>query len=299
MDDGTPLLPSLHGARAACEAATLLERPRMVTEDARRAYRESRTGGEFDEDDLVAGERLLVAAGFVEIEGDELAVSEDALLLDSLDDHTAAVVVVSRVLERRPPTWLRIAAGGGTVREALIPDAEVDELAGLIEDEARRDALLLNAVRQFEASRVAGLEALGFERVVEACREELLAADRPDLADAVQLVEAFGGILGHHVIAPCAAGGAPRRLHVATTRSIGWRREVQVARTAIEAGLADPAWALVVCEVDEDGGVARVGWCRAAEIAGLLPRDQHVHGQWLRASLALVSATLTQGLPPE
>jgi hypothetical protein len=296
MSDGDTL-PSAHQIRAACRAASLLTAPRMLADDAARAYQSSPDGGRFSEQDLRDGEALLISAGMVSLAGAVLKVSPVAETLAQLDDETATLAVVTRLLERRPPLWLRGAAGGSEVSQALIPDDSRAELEGLLENHAHMEALLLSAARRADKVRLRGSAAIGRAFVEEACRRQLTEAGATTLAAGVRRVGDLTEALGYDLVAPTLAG-TNRRLAVRTTRRAGWRAEVSLSRTEIEVGLADPAWALVVCELKDDTTVHIAGWCRAAELTGLIPADQHPHGRWVQASLLLMQAVLEPDLPP-
>jgi hypothetical protein len=297
MDDPEVVLPTAHEVRAACWAARLLHPPRTRVVDARDSYRRSPNGGQFREADLFAGEELLIAAGLISRDQDFLEITAELSGLAALDHETASLLVVTSVLERTPPMWLRSAAGGGEVRGELIPEEADAELRQLLGDPARREAMLLTAARRHDAALLAGIGLAGEEHVEQQCRDELGAAAKPELSSQVSRVSAISDVLGYDVVAPTLAG-TMRRLEVKTTRRSGWRTEIYISRNEFEVGLADPDWALVVCEMDGDDDVTTVGWCRADAIRGLVPADQHAHGRWVNANLLLVEVLLTPGLPP-
>ena len=296
MRDRDPL-PSAHQIRAACRVAQLLTAPSIRVDDAAQAYRSSSSGGRFSERDLLHGQELLISVGMVSIDGGTLEVSDVAETLARLDGHTATLAVLSRLLERRPPLWLSGAAGGSEVRRALIPDDSRTALESLLENEAHMDALLLSAARRIDELPLRGFAEAACTCVASACRRQLTDSDSPELAAEVQVVGALGHELGYDVLAP-TLGGPARRLAVRAARASGWRTAVSLSRTEIEVGLADPAWALVVCEVQPDGGLQIAGWCVAAQLEVLLPADRHSHGRWVHAWLLLMQGALAPDLPP-
>jgi hypothetical protein len=269
----------------------------MPVADAASAYRSSPDGGRFSEQDLLEGQELLVSAGMVELEGSSLKLSAAVGTLTRMDEDTARVALLARSLVRTPPLWLRAAAGGSEVRYALIPDDSRAELEALLASRRLMDALLRSAARSVHEVRVRGSGARARSVVVRECREQLESSGEPGLAGAVRGVGELAESLGYDLLAPALAG-VTRRLVVRVAKKPGWCVEVSLTRTELEVGLADPDWALIVCELGSDGAVRIVGWCRAAQLEALIPADVHPHGRWTRVSLLVMATVLMPGLPP-
>lgn len=294
-----PGLPTAYEVGAALWATGLLDGPSVSLSDAQEAYRRSVSGAVYTEVELGRGQDLLLRAGLLHVDGDQLYVSASTAALVDLDQETAFRVVVTRLLERDPPVWLRAAAGGVQVRHELLPDGIVEQLDALIgADTGRRDAMLLTAVRRAEQLRLAHLRDGGIACVAQACRDELIEAGEPVLADAVQVVADVSAAMACDVLAP-TPGGVLRRLLVKTTRRLDWRLPIVVSRDEFEVGLVEPHWALVVCGVDAGGTGEVLGWCRADALAGFVPNDGHPLARWIFTSLLAVRPLLQPGLPQD
>ena len=136
----------------------------------------------------------------------------------------------------------------------------------------------------------------GEEAVLAACRENLLALGRRDLADRVQQVSLIDDTRGYDVYAP-SLRGASRLLEVKTSgRSVPGAFAFYISRNEYDTGRRNPdSWALVACTWD--GAKADViGWCRAAALTTYLPLDGS--GRWTEALVHLPQTVLTRGLPP-
>lgn len=135
----------------------------------------------------------------------------------------------------------------------------------------------------------------GEEAVLAACRKNLLALGRRDLADRVQQISLIDDTRGYDVYAPSVMG-ASRLLEVKTSgRSVPGAFTFYVSRNEYDTGRRNPdGWALVACTWD--GAKADVvGWCRAAALTTYLPLDGS--GRWTEALVLLPQAVLTRGLP--
>jgi hypothetical protein len=298
MDErSVSMLPRAHQVEAALWVIGLLRTPRIPVADARAAYAASVSGGLYAEDDMLAAEELLMSAGLLSVEDDELVIAPDAMTVHSLDAVNAACAMTVRLLERDPPLWLRAAAGGAEVRAELIPDGDRDALDRMLGDAGfERDPVLRTVVRRWEQQHLAAMTAAGSTLVAQCCRDELASAGEIARASEVRRFDEVVPALGCNVVAP-AIGGGLRRLLVRTTRRLSWRVPVVLTREQLAAGQADSSWALVVCEAAEDGSIGLAGWCRADALAAMLPTEPHPHGRWAVISVQLVEELLTPGLP--
>lgn len=296
-EDHVSSLPNDHQISAALWVIGLLAAPRMPIKAARAAYATSASGGVFGEEDMLAGEQLLVASSLVAVDGPELVVAPEAATVQGLDAAGAARVITIRLLEHEPPVWLRAAAGGEQVRAELIPDAELAVLDEILAAKGiPRDLVLLTAVRRWEERQLTTLAKSGAMLVEQLCRKELIDAGEASLAAEVMRFDEVSPALGCNVVAPTPGGGL-RRLLVRTTRQLSWRGPVFLTRDQLRMGEADPCWALVVCEADAAGAVGLAGWCRADALTTMLPHEPHPHGRWMIISLQAVEELLQPGLP--
>lgn len=289
-------LPTRHQVRSACQVATLLDGSRTSMENARDLYRTSPDELRYSIDDLLVGQELLVGAGVLLLDGDDLVATQSIATLARLDEETAALALLARLLERRPPTWLRGAARGETIVYELIPDSTRQQLVDLFPALAHGEAVLRAAARSTELRPAQSAAQAGRDLVLDACRKQLSAAGHAEhLEHVVELGELAAG-LGYDVVAPRIAGGM-RKLAVHTTRKVGWRAELQLTRTEVEAGRANDDWALVVCTHDTSGEPSVAGWCNSATLESLMPHDEHPHCHWALASLMIIGEALAPGLP--
>lgn len=135
----------------------------------------------------------------------------------------------------------------------------------------------------------------GEEAVLIACRDNLLALGRRDLADRVQQVSLIDDTRGYDVYAP-SVQGASRLLEVKTSgRSVPGAFAFYLSRNEYDSGRRNPdSWALVACTWD--GATAGiVGWCRAAALTTYLPLDGS--GRWTEALVHVPQIVLARGLP--
>jgi hypothetical protein len=295
MADGS--IPSAHALRSAREAVRALHPPETSRADARESFRRLPTGGLFTGADYDTAEEVLRSVDLVQVDGDMLVVSESVRILATMPARAADALLLDLILERRPPNWLRTAAGGSSLREAIVPDAELAAVGEILPDPDVREAILLRAARRFDAARLAALGAAGEDQVVEHCKHELANAGRAELADQVERVSLISDELGYDVVAPKLDGGN-RRLEVKATRRLTWRTEIFLSRNEFEVGLTDPDWALVVCAIDDDDQVSILGWCRALQLENLVPEDRHPHGRWVSVSLLQLEGLLAADVPP-
>ncbi len=284
------VLPTSHEVDSACHVASLIPESRIAMADARARYRTSRDGQRFTVDGLVAGEELLVRLGVAQVDCDDLVLTAGAATLAALGNRIAIVAVIARLLEREPPPWLVGAAGGPEFRPELIPTPLRNELLTLVGGPALLGALLFGAARRAEDRLPDDAGQAACEHVEGECRRELSLAGGP--VDNVRPLGSFARALGFDLDTPA------RRLAIHSALRAGWRVDVRLTRSEIEAGRADGSWALVVCQHQDTGPPTIMGWCDAAAIEGLIPCDRHPHGRWTHVNLSLVPGVLTPGLPP-
>lgn len=207
-------------------------------------------------------------------------------------EHTAADLEAAE---------LRLVSAGLLVQEAgrLIADARL--LSIVRADDALAAGLLVRALAEPPPEEAALARAVigerGEEHVAQRCREELEALGREDLSRKVQRVSLVSDALGYDVWAP-SIGTSSRHLEVKTTTRLAVGSfEFYISRNEYEVGRREAsAWALVACHADTEGGVADIGWCRAAALRSYLPEDQD--GHWTEARVRLPTAVLADGLPP-
>ncbi|MGQ0618072.1 MAG: protein NO VEIN domain-containing protein [Acidimicrobiia bacterium] len=264
--------------------AAILGRATTPVVVVRESYWRRATGGVFSVADLVLAEDALVAAGFIMRTGDVLTLTP---LLDTLveaDEDDAVEVLAVSLLEARAP----VDAAEG---------AEIDvTLHGLIDDPARREALLLALGTRWDHRHRREVGAIGEEIVVSQARDELTALGHPDLARAVRQASLVSDQLGYDVVAP-RVGAPPRLLEVKST-ALASDTLVFLSRAEADTGSRLGDWALVVSVVHDvvnrTGEV--VGWCQRAEIEHLLPPD--VPGShWQSVAIELERLRLQPGLP--
>lgn len=290
-------IPSRHELRSAHLLARALRPPVTASAEAHQAFRRLPGGGGFGPADFDGAKRVLISAGLLVQEGDELRVDAAMVGLAEIGEPAASRLFLDLLLRRSPPGWLRPAASAGRLKHDLIPDAERVAIETVIGDPALCTEVLLQAGRRLEAERLAELAAAGEEHVVACCREQLVDAGLGELVGAVARVGGLGAELGYQVIAP-GLDGSTRRLGVKATRTEHWRSEIHVTRDEYEQGILDPDWALVVVEVAPAGEPKLIGWCRAESILSRLPRDEHELGNWGTARIEEVEVLLQEGLPP-
>ncbi len=286
-----------HELRSAHQVARALHSPGSSIADARESYCRLPSDGLLALSDFDVGLRVLVDAALVEINGGDLIVGEALAAIAAVDESAAIRLLFDLLLDRRPPAWLRSAAGGTKVKVAVIPDRDREAIETVLADPAMREAKLLQAGRRVNAERLAEVGSIAEEHVVLECRAELSDLGREDLAAAVERVSLISDQLGYDVVAP-TLDRETRRLEVKATRRSSWRGEVFISRNEFEQGRVDPDWALVVVEVDALNEPTLAGWCRAEAIASLIPEDAHPMGCWASVRLMEIGALLEAGLPP-
>lgn len=278
-------------------AGRILNTAPLTREDVRASYGTLPLGGRLDFDDLAAAQELLERLELVVLDGGKLSQSTALGAICELDEDAAVRPLLALVLETAPPLWLTAATGGTQLRTELIPDRADTALSGIFADPAAREAFLLARGRKVEAAERAAIGNLGEEAVVTAARHELTTLDQPDLAAKVRQVSTVSDELGYDVTAP-RLDGAIRRMEVKTTRLAGSAITMFLSRNEAAVGAADPLWSLVICELQDTGAAAVVGWIPAAAVTDVLPINPHPNGAWESARVRIQTAALTAGLPP-
>lgn len=272
-----------HMARAALHVAAILGREPSSIVVVRESYWRRATGGIFSVADLIAAEDALVAGGFIRRTGDVLTLTPLLdTLVDAAEDDAIDVLTISLLGQRAPAAADRV---------------EIEEaLEGLVQDPARREALLLALGRRWDDRTRREIGAIGEEIVVAYAKNELTALGHPGLARAVRRVSLVSDQLGYDVVAP-RVDAPPRLLEVKATAATSGA-VVFLSRGEADTGSRLNDWALVVCSVrdvrDRTGEV--LGWCQRALIDDLLPEDAP-GSRWQSVAIELERLALQPGLP--
>jgi hypothetical protein len=260
------------------------------------AWPRTPTDAVFSPDDLRAGIDLLAETGLLGISNGSVLPEPPLLSLLAMNAADACEQLAGRLLEARRPLWLTAAIGEGGVSPELVPDDVFRALAQLIPDPSRREAFLLAMGRRFTEDDRRRVGNVAEEAVVRACRDELAAAGRGDLAEKVARVSLVSDQLGYDIAAP--RNGGARHIEVKGTRARGTTISIFLSRNEAAAAMHDPDWSLVVCKVGDDDTGDVAGWTTARTIADRLPADPARGGAWQSAEVYLDTAELTGGLPP-
>lgn len=273
-----------HIARAALHVAAVLGDASTPIVVARESYWRRATGGVFSVADLILAEDALVAAGFVIRLGGVLTLTPMLKMLVDTDEDDAIDLLVVSLL-------------GGRAPEDTAQHAEIEvTLRGLVDDPARREALLVALGRRWDDGHRREVGALGEELVAAQARDELTALGHRDLAHAVRRVSLVSDQLGYDVVAP-RIGAQPRLLEVKATTVVS-DALIFLSRAEADAGSRLGDWALVVCAVhnvaNRTGEI--VGWCQRADVEHVLPTD--VPGsRWQSVAIEVERLVLQPGLP--
>lgn len=298
-EDGAPGvdIPSLFMLRAAFLAARVLRGTTSTSSERAAGYWRLPTGGIFSGDDLMIGERLLGAAGFLLSGpgGDVVTASRAAHDLASLPEEEACAVLLIRYLAARQPPWLATALAPDGLRPELLPDTAVRVFDEMALDVGRREAILLATAQHVNSEATAETGAKGENHVVDLARRQLHEAGRPELAVAVRRVSLISDALGYDVVAP-NTHAAIRRWEVKTT-SAPRRLRVLVSRNEADYGRRDPHWSLVACRTLGET-VQLAGWCPHSVLLDRLPADRHPQARWRVVEVDLGVDDLHPGLPP-
>lgn len=290
-------LPSAHQLKAACWVARLCARATsMPTAEAHAAYGRAATDGLFDSRDLRIGEAVLMAAGFLVAEDNRLGISNGLTDAVGMTDDDLVVLILERLLLGQRPLWMSAALTPGGIENGMIPDAVGIALAAALPDPKRREEFLLALGRRFDETERRRVGELAEACVVQACRSQLQAIDRRDLAGRVRRVSLVSDQLGYDVVAP-RRDSTERRIEVKGTRASGQILTVTISRNEASVGLRDPDWSLAVCRVAPDDGTTVVGWLDGVVLRPHLPSDAET-GIWQEALVYLdEQIDLRPGLP--
>lgn len=277
--DDPPL--TRHLLRAALHVASVLGHGSSPVIVAHESYWRRATGGVFSPADLRVGEDLLVAAGFVLREPDQLTVLPHLSELVDGDVDNAIEAIASAILGQH---------AGDTSVAAVV--------ANLIDDPERREALLLALGRRFDDEFARQLGALGEEIVVAYARAELHSLGHADLARLVRRVSLISDQLGYDVTAPRVGSESPRLLEVKTTTESDGSGVFYMSRNEADVANRFSSWALVLCVVEDlearTGAIA--GWCQVSELAPMLPTDAP-GGRWQSAAIEIERIRWQPGIP--
>lgn len=290
------VLPNGHQLRSALRAGRVIAEGGSRLEDVRESYRLVPYGGVYRSEDLVTGERILVAAGLLRQEADVLMPNpglRDTALTSDPDGCEALLVAF---LTANPPLWLLGATAGGILVDELIPDDAQVALREAISAEAR-DALLLQLGRRVSDERRSVTGDLAEKYIVGRCQAELRGAGAPALAESVRRVSEISDQLGYDITAP-RLNGSTRRIEAKGTRGGGSAIVIFLSRNEAERGLSDSDWSLVACRVAADDSVELVGHLAGADLRVYLPSDPCRATRWQSIRLELPARTFAPGLPP-
>lgn len=293
---GTPHgLPSRHVLRAALRLLRCLGTPDIPRVQLHTAYPLLPTDGVFSVPDFIAAEKTLVNYSVIELRGERVVATSEALAIASYEESTAIELLLSRIMNGAEFPWLSAAARGEELRSEFIPDTELVALTSVFPDPAAREAFLLSVGTRFDAAAAKTLGDAGEEFVVRRCREILVGAGKPELADRVQRVSLVSDTLGYDIVCPTVSGDIAR-LEVKTTGEN--RADISCFLSRNEAIVAsrDPRWRLVVCYCSADGAFQVTGWCGVGAFVSDLPRDSSTRGRWTSSRLVLQRELVTSDL---
>lgn len=286
-------LPSRHELRCAHQTARALHSPTTALADAQQSFRALPSSGLVGLDQFDTGSAVLAGLGLLNQVGETLTVPAELSRLAEMSEGMAIRFLLDLLLARSPPGWLPQASAKGALNSVVIPDRDLATVEAVIPNPELREAVLLEAGRRFDADRLVTLGSIGELHVVDLCRAELVAAERPDLAEQVVRVSVFADDLGYDITAPTLIG-ASRRIEVKASRS----GDIYISRHEFFTGRHDPDWALVVVGIDARDSPDLWGWLRAPALADLVPLDVDDQGRWQSARLLEIRDRLERGLPP-
>lgn len=289
--------PTAYQLQAAVLAARVLDEGGNTAPSLAVSYDQLATGGLYRSQDLQAGHRLLQRAHLVTVDGGNHVPTPTLLSLSGLPDDVAAELLLQELLLEEPPLWLYAAVVDDEVRWENVPQADQEALEQLLEDAARREALLMSLGRTLDAAQLAERGEYGEEYVVDLCRRHLIERDRPDLAAAVGRVSQRSDQLGYDVTSPDTTGHR-HRIEVKTTSSASAGRvEFFLSRNEAAVGARDPGWSLVAVRRNRDDSLELIGWCSSVSLVPHLPRDVSAQGRWATVRLSIATTDFELGLP--
>ena len=116
------VLPTPHLLQSALRAGSLLDPTGTSVASARESYLRLPTGGLYRQEDLAAGERILVGCGLVGHEAETLYPKEELHRLLHLPEDEACRVLLSLSLAAASPLWLNTAIRDEAIFPELMPD---------------------------------------------------------------------------------------------------------------------------------------------------------------------------------
>jgi hypothetical protein len=289
--------PTAYQLQAAVLAARVLDARGNSELSLRTSYDRLATGGLYRSTDLEAGHVLLQRAQLVQSNGTHHTPTSMLLQLCRMPDDVAAELLLQELFSEEPPLWLYAAVIDDEVRWENVPQADQEAIEQLLEDAARREALLLTLGRALDLQALNDQGAQGEEFVVDLCKQHLIDRDRPDLAASVHRVSLRSDQLGYDITSPDTTGHR-HRIEVKTTRSASAGRvEFFLSRNEAAVGDRDPGWSLVAVHCNRDDSLELIGWCSALRLVPLQPRDVSVQGRWTNVRLSVATTDFTPGLP--
>lgn len=289
--------PTAYQLQAAVLAGRVLDQAGNTATSLSASYDQLATGGLYRAQDLQAGNTLLQRAHLVVFNGSKHAPTPTLLRLCDLPDDVAAELLLQELLVEEPPLWLYAAIVDDEVRWENVPEVDREALEQVLEDAARREALLMSVGRTLDAAQLAEQGAAGEEFVVELCRKHLSERDRPDLAAAVSRVSLRSDELGYDVTSPDTTGHR-HRMEVKTTSSASAGRvEFFLSRNEATVGVRDPGWSLVAVRRNRDDTLELIGWCSSVSLVPHFPRDVSNQGRWSSVRLSIAITDFRPGLP--
>ncbi len=291
-------LPSLHLLRAALLAARALTSsdgtPLSVLPVS---WARTPSDGVVSPGELAAGFELLREAGLIVILARRALPTVDLAALLAVSEDEACRALVGRLIAIRRPVWINAVIAGGIVATELLPDQAAAALSQLFPDLRDREQFLLAMGRRFEDEDAKRIGDLAEVAVTEACRHELRAAGRDDLAKQVRRVSLTSDQLGYDITAP-RLDRPDRHLEVKGTRSTNPDLLIMISRNEATVASLDPNWFLVVCIVYPDDRATVVGWATQTLLTARLPIDRAGRGGWRVAAVPVAQEELMPGLPP-
>ena len=294
---GDGLVWPLRLLRAAYWVVRVLGEEGEVREVAHRSWLNLPLAGEVDIEELARAEHGLIVSGLVAESSGRLCVDRRVLAACGKWSALTPLLLLTILVEAVPPLWLLTAARERTRPQIeLIPDDALAALESVIPDPAQREAFLLARAQTVDARASQALGEAGELFVERACRHELAALGRDDLAEQVRRVSSISDELGFDVVAP-RCDGTLRRMEVKSTRSSARDVSVYLTRNEFMVGTADPDWCLTVVRIDRDERHEVLGHLAGVALVELVPTDRHERGRWSAARLSLSVDAMEPGLP--
>lgn len=288
-------VPTRHQLDAALRVVTLLTTSDQAIDRVRAGYEHIPTDGLLARDDLVEGEELLIAVGLAGRRDDYLRLVKDLPYARTQDREAARELLLIDILTAQRPPWLAVATATGEVRPALLPEEVSANLASVITDFERREAVLLTLGQTYDPTAAERIGALGELHCVAECKRTLLEAGMGHLVDRVARVSQVSDALGYDITTPTISG-ALRHLEVKTLGASRSEVRIFLSRNEYRVARSDDRWRLVVCRVISESEAETIGWCRSDALHVIVPTDSPL-GRWTEARLDVSHGDLQPGLP--